>query len=54
MRACDIIHTFHIFYKNFGHVAYGVKEIPWPNTLPGSVPGLDPEIYVSFQVAKFL
>ena len=37
-----------IFGKNLEHDTYRVKLSPWPSTLQGFIPGLVPEIYVSF------
>ena len=37
-----------IFGKHLQHDTYGVKQLPLPSTLKRSVPGLVPEIYVSF------
>ena len=39
-----------ILDKHVGHDAYGIKQNLWSNTLRGSVPGLAPEIYVTFHV----
>ena len=57
MIACDIIVSFYIFIlvkydrifgKNLEHDTYGVKPALEQALCGGSVPGLAPEIYVSF------
>ena len=57
MRDRGIVDTFfkvaRIFDKNFGHDVYGVNKVFDPTLCQGSVPGLVPEIYVTFQVAWF-